>query len=656
MAVKNYKPTSPGRRGMTGATFEEITKAKPERSLIRLRAESGRPQRPWAGHRPPSRRRQPALHAHGRLQARQARHPGPGGGDRVRSESLGPPGAAALCRRREALHRRPARPEGGRHGHVRPGGRDPPGQQPAAGQHPAGHADPQHRAASRATAASWCARPGRRRSCWARKATSPQSVCRRAKSAWSARRAMPPSARLATRTTATSSWARPAASATWASARRCAARPCRPRDHPHGGGEGRQPIGLPGPKSPGASRPWATRPAATRSTDQYIVGAGRSAVAKASRLGTRRVRHDVTIIEEGSVCRAQAAEEDRGDEPARREEGHPHLEPGQHDLPADGGAHRSPSTTAAATCRSTSPRTWSGTSWASSPRPAPSAATSAARRRPRRRRRLRRSRPSNMADEHDVRATSAISPGMSAQKVRLVVDLVRGRPADEALEMLSFMPKAAAEPVREGDSLGDGQRRGELRPEPRRAGRRPDLGRRGPDAALAALRARGRFKPILRRSSHITVILQERRRRRRLREEQVWDAKFIRSVSGWGSTRPWASRWFAGRGKYAGQLHEDFARSATWWPRCCRGRASSPIDIERFPNNVHVTIHTAKPGIVIGRKGASVKEVRRQMRGADRHEGQARHRTRSRSPIWMRGWWPRTSPTSSSAASATAGR
>src|SRR5260221_12972979 len=37
--------------------------------------------------------------------------------------------------------------------------------------------------------------------------------------------------------------------------------------------------------------------------------------------------------------------------------------------------------------------------------------------------------------------------GMSAQKVRLVVDLVRGKPADSALTMLKFLPNAAAEPV-----------------------------------------------------------------------------------------------------------------------------------------------------------------------------------------------------------------
>jgi large subunit ribosomal protein L2 len=34
MAVKKYKPVTPGTRGMTGHSFEEITKSKPERSLL----------------------------------------------------------------------------------------------------------------------------------------------------------------------------------------------------------------------------------------------------------------------------------------------------------------------------------------------------------------------------------------------------------------------------------------------------------------------------------------------------------------------------------------------------------------------------------------------------------------------------------------------
>jgi len=43
MAIKNYKPTSPGRRWMTGQTFEEITRTKPEKSLVRpLHKKAGR--------------------------------------------------------------------------------------------------------------------------------------------------------------------------------------------------------------------------------------------------------------------------------------------------------------------------------------------------------------------------------------------------------------------------------------------------------------------------------------------------------------------------------------------------------------------------------------------------------------------------------------
>ena len=43
MPIKVYNPTSAGRRGMTGHTFEEITKSKPERSLTEaLRKQSGR--------------------------------------------------------------------------------------------------------------------------------------------------------------------------------------------------------------------------------------------------------------------------------------------------------------------------------------------------------------------------------------------------------------------------------------------------------------------------------------------------------------------------------------------------------------------------------------------------------------------------------------
>lgn len=77
-------------------------------------------------------------------------------------------------------------------------------------------------------------------------------------------------------------------------------------------------------------------------------------------------------------------------------------------------------------------------------------------------------------------------------------------------------------------------------------------------------------------------------------------------------TKPWRSRWFANRSKYADQLHEDRAIRELI-DRVMPRAGIASVEIERFTNNLHITINTAKPGIVIGRKGASVKELRRQI-------------------------------------------
>lgn len=74
--------------------------------------------------------------------------------------------------------------------------------------------------------------------------------------------------------------------------------------------------------------------------------------------------------------------------------------------------------------------------------------------------------------------------------------------------------------------------------------------------------------------------------------------------------KTWESRWFANPDKYADQLHEDREIRDLIYKTTPRAGISK-VEIERFPNNVNVTVHTAKPGIVIGRKGANVKELRR---------------------------------------------
>ena len=76
--------------------------------------------------------------------------------------------------------------------------------------------------------------------------------------------------------------------------------------------------------------------------------------------------------------------------------------------------------------------------------------------------------------------------------------------------------------------------------------------------------------------------------------------------------KTWESRWFANPDNYADQLHEDLAIRELVYESAPRAGISR-VEIERYPNSVHITVHTAKPGIVIGRKGANVKELRRKL-------------------------------------------
>jgi len=99
---------------------------------------------------------------------------------------------------------------------------------------------------------------------------------------------------------------------------------------------------------------------------------------------------------------------------------------------------------------------------------------------------------------------------MSPRKVRLVVDLVRGRDVDEALTMLRFTPKAAARGVAKviaSAAANADEAYGISSDELYISDIRADA---GPTLKRGRAGARGRYKPILKRSSHITVVLAER--------------------------------------------------------------------------------------------------------------------------------------------------
>ena len=100
-----------------------------------------------------------------------------------------------------------------------------------------------------------------------------------------------------------------------------------------------------------------------------------------------------------------------------------------------------------------------------------------------------------------------------------------------------------------------------------------------------------------------------------------------------GINQPWQGRWFAEGKTYREQLHQDFAIRSLLTGGTSKGGAASNtrvhqlrktlpemvlegkagvsrIDVERFPGKIRIAIHTAKPGILIGRKGEGVKKIR----------------------------------------------
>jgi large subunit ribosomal protein L22 len=110
---------------------------------------------------------------------------------------------------------------------------------------------------------------------------------------------------------------------------------------------------------------------------------------------------------------------------------------------------------------------------------------------------------------HDIKAEIS-NVSISAQKLRLVVDLVRGKGAEEALNILKFVPGKAAQPVSKlvSSAIANAEKnmgvsRGELYVHKITADE-------APTRRWRRFGARGRFKPWLRRASHVSIVLRER--------------------------------------------------------------------------------------------------------------------------------------------------
>ena len=158
---------------------------------------------------------------------------------------------------------------------------------------------------------------------------------------------------------------------------------------------------------------------------------------------------------------------------------------------------------------------------------------------------------------------------ISPRKVKIVIDLIRGKSVDEAAAILQFTPKAASPVVLKvlNSAIANAVNNQELN--------RDNLyvaevyANPGPTLKRYVARSRGSASPMLKRTSHISVVLDQK-------NNLVEDFKLRK------------------------MLKEKYYSTGI-----------SHIDIERTAQTMTVNIFTAKPGMIIGRGGAGIEELKK---------------------------------------------
>jgi small subunit ribosomal protein S3 len=79
-----------------------------------------------------------------------------------------------------------------------------------------------------------------------------------------------------------------------------------------------------------------------------------------------------------------------------------------------------------------------------------------------------------------------------------------------------------------------------------------------------------------------------------------------------GIIKDWDGRWYAGKKDYSGLIHEDI-KVRNFVKKRLYASGIAKVEIERAANRVKVTIHTARPGMVIGRQGNEVENIRKDL-------------------------------------------
>ena len=202
---------------------------------------------------------------------------------------------------------------------------------------------------------------------------------------------------------------------------------------------------------------------------------------------------------------------------------------------------------------------------------------------------------------------------ISPQKLNLVAQLIRGKKVASALADLQFSRKRIAVDVKKCLELAIAN-----------AENNHDLDVDDLVVAEAFVgkaivmkrfhaRGRGRAGGILKPFSNLTIVVRQVEAKRPKRAQERTMGQKINPIGlRLGINRTWDSRWYAGKNEYGKLLHEDVEIRKILMKEL-KQAAVARIVIERPHKKCRVTIHSARPGVVIGKKGADIDKLRKRV-------------------------------------------
>ena len=200
------------------------------------------------------------------------------------------------------------------------------------------------------------------------------------------------------------------------------------------------------------------------------------------------------------------------------------------------------------------------------------------------------------------------SARISAQKARLVADQVRGLSAERAVNLLKFSDKKAAAMIRKVVESAIANAENNQGADVDELKVKTIMVDEGPVAeALHGAGERPRHPhPQAHQPHHCGC------GRGQVRRSQTMGHKVHPTGIRLGISKDWNSKWFANKKQYAEYLAADLKVREMLRKKLAQAGISK-ILIERPANNARVTIHTARPGVVIGKRGEDIEKLRKEV-------------------------------------------